>query len=92
MVKIQPITIGHQEQDNYGGIIILSSFLDDILCIEIFPYMCKGVKDELLNLLHGWKLVSKGYKWLGTQLHVLMWFGVLSMLVNMMIQPLIGLT
>jgi hypothetical protein len=53
MVKIQPITIGHQAQANYGGIIILSSFLDDILCIEIFPYMYKGVKDELLNLLHG---------------------------------------
>lgn len=61
MAEIQPIIIGHQAQANYSGIIIFSSFLDDILCIEIFPYMYKGVNDELLNSLHGWRLVSKGY-------------------------------
>jgi hypothetical protein len=53
MAEIQPIIIGHQAQANYSGIIIFSSFLDDILCIEIFPYMYKGVNDELLNSLHG---------------------------------------
>jgi hypothetical protein len=52
--------------------------------------MYKGVNDELLNLFHGWRFVSKGYKWLGRQLHVPMWFCVLSILVNMMIQPLMG--
>jgi hypothetical protein len=42
MAKIQPIIIGHQAQANYSGIIILSSFLDDTLCIEIF-HICTKV-------------------------------------------------